>query len=285
MAVFWSAEDMTSIAILVSWNLSAGRASLINQGDGTASFDSTLPSSSCQFSPALTTNFYVPQFTPVCFTEAFNTSAYALNNLRINHGLTAQLNLQFDGEMAKRYHIGSHPATFEFGGKFRNAHKFDNAYSVEMDANSGVSIPVSQFPNSLTNNNYYGGAYKLGPNPAFQDVLNFANANSSEFTTTSSQGVDPSSYDLVEKVSSGYVMNTVDLTSKLRLVGGVRFEGTSLSTISFDQGDASATPHTPFPLIQSQWVLPFDPAQCSDSVCDYPEHQLPPFLLPRSFTA
>jgi TonB-dependent receptor len=221
--------------ILVSWNVSAARASLINQGDGLASFNSTLPSSSCQYSPSLTTNFYEPQFTPACYTEAFNTSQYALSSIRINHGLAAQVNLQFDGEMAKRYHIGSHQATFAFGGKFRNAHKFDDTYLITTTPNSGVSIPVSQFPSKLTNNNYYGGAYKLGPNPAFQDVLNFANANPSEFTSASSLGVDPSNYDLVEKVSAGYVMNTVDLTNKLRVVAGVRFEGTNLSTVSFDQ--------------------------------------------------
>jgi TonB-dependent receptor len=221
--------------VLVSWNVAAARSSLISQGDGLANFDSTLPSSSCQYSPALTTNFYEPQFTPVCYTEAFNTSAYALSRLRINHGLAAQVNLQFDGEMAKRYHIGSHPATFEFGGKFRNAHKFDDAYLITTTPNSGVSIPVSQFSSVLTNNNYYGGAYKLGPNPAFEDVLAFANANPSEFTSASSQGVDPSNYDLVEKVSAGYLLNTVDLTSKLRVVAGVRFEGTNLSTVSFDQ--------------------------------------------------
>jgi TonB-dependent receptor len=222
-------------SVLISWNASVARASLIHQGDGLASFNSTLPSSSCQFSPSLTTNFYEPQFTPVCFTEAYNTSAYALSSIKINQGLTAQLNLQFDGEMAKRYHIGSHPATFEFGGKFRNAHKFDDSYLIATTPNTGVSIPVSQFPNTLTNNNYYGGAYKLGPNPAFADVLGFANANPSEFTTASSQGVDPSNYDMVEKVSAGYLMNTVDLTSKLRLVAGIRFEGTNLSTVSFDQ--------------------------------------------------
>jgi TonB-dependent receptor len=221
--------------MLVSWNVSAGRASLINQGDGIAKFNSTLPSSSCEFSPSLTTNFYEPQFTPVCYTEAFNTSEFALDQITINRGLTAQLNLQFDGEMAKRYHIGSHPATFSFGGKFRNAHKFDDSYSDSINPNSGVSIPVSQFPSTLTNNNYYGGAYKLGPNPGFQSVLNFANANPSEFTTGSSHGLDPANYDLVEKVSAGFVMNTVDLTNKLRVVAGVRFEGTNLSTLSFDQ--------------------------------------------------
>jgi TonB-dependent receptor len=220
--------------VLISWNVSAARSSLISQGDGLANFSSTLPSSSCQFSPALTTNFYEPQFTPVCYTEAFDTSAYALSKIRINHGLAAQVNLQFDGSMAKRYHIGSHPATFEFGGKFRNAHKFDDAYLITTTPNTGVSIPVSQFPSVLSNNGYYSGAYKLGPNPAFEDVMAFVNANPSQFTTASSQGVDPSNYDLIEKVSSGYFMNTVDLSSKLRIVGGVRFEGTNLSTVSFD---------------------------------------------------
>jgi TonB-dependent receptor len=222
-------------SILISWNVAAGRSRLTHQGDGLATFNSTLPSSSCQFSPALTTNFYEPQFTPVCYTEAFDSSAYALDKIRINQGLTAQLNLQFDGEMAKRYHIGSHLATFEFGGKFRNAHKFDDSCLISTATNSGVSIPISQFPSALTNNNYYGGAYKLGPNPAFQDVLAFANANPSEFSTSSSQGLDPSNYDLVEKVSAGFLMNTIDLSSKLRIVGGVRFEGTNLSTVSFDQ--------------------------------------------------
>src|SRR6266702_7216720 len=40
--------------------------------------------------------------------------------------------------------------------------------------------------------------------------------------------------DLVEKVSAGYVMNTLDLTSRVRVVAGVRFEGTNLDTLSFD---------------------------------------------------
>ena len=47
-------------------------------------------------------------------------------------------------------------------------------------------------------------------------------------------GIDPANYDLVEKVSAGYIMNTVDLNSRFRLVAGVRFEGTNLKTVSFD---------------------------------------------------
>ena len=227
-------HDLTSIWF--NWNVSAGRSDLINQGDGSASFDSTLDSSACQFDPAATTNIYEPQWNQACFTEAFNASNYALNRLRINHGLSAPVNLQADGAIGKRYHIGSHLATFEFGGKFRNAHKFDDSYQITTSPNDGVSIPIAQFPSVLTNNNYYSGAYHLGPNPSYQAVQAFADANPNQFTTVSSQGTDTSNYDLVEKVSAGYLMNTIDFSSKFRLVAGVRFEATNLRTRSFDTG-------------------------------------------------
>jgi TonB-dependent receptor len=227
-------HDLTSIWF--NWNVSAGRSNLINQGDGSASFDSTLSNSACQFDPAATTNIYEPQWNQACFTEAYNASNYALSRLRINHGLSAQVNLQADGAIGKRYHIGSHLATFEFGGKFRNAHKFDDSYQITTSPNDGVSIPIAQFPSVLTNNNYYSGAYHLGPNPSYQAVQAFADANPSQFTTVSSQGTDTSNYDLVEKVSAGYLMNTIDFSSKFRLVAGVRFEATNLRTRSFDTG-------------------------------------------------
>jgi len=54
--------------------------------------------------------------------------------------------------MAKRYHIGSHLANIEFGGNFRNAHKFDDTYIVDFTPNG--TVPFSQFPNRFTNSNY-----------------------------------------------------------------------------------------------------------------------------------
>jgi TonB-dependent receptor len=38
---------------------------------------------------------------------------------------------------------------------------------------------------------------------------------------------------LIEKVSAGYIMQTLDISSRWRLVAGVRFEGTNLDTSSF----------------------------------------------------
>jgi TonB-dependent receptor len=215
-----------------SWEAAVSRASDTNRAPGQANFSSTLDTSTCQFDPAATTNVYLPQWTPSCYTEAYNTNNYNLKYLSTDYGLTAQLNIQAQASMGKRYHLGTHPAIFEFGGKFRNAHKFDDTYSVRLDPTS--AIPLSQFPSRLTNNNFYSGNYPAGPYPHYQDVIAFANANPGQFTSTSSQGVDPANYDLIEKVSAGYVMNTVDLTNRLRLVAGVRFEGTNLTTLSFD---------------------------------------------------
>jgi TonB-dependent receptor len=219
-----------------AWDVSASRSSQKGQvGDKNASFAATnLPSSNCQFNPASTKDRFVPQWTPACFTEAYNSSNFTLSDVSTNGGLGAQLNLQATSAMAKRYHLGSHLATFEFGGKFRNEHKFDDTFVVEYAPNAGVAVPMTLFPSRFSNSNYYGGAYKLGPNPAFQDIFPFVNSNLNQFTVTSTASGNGANYDLVEKVSAGYLMNTIDFSSRLRLVAGVRFEGTNLSTLTFD---------------------------------------------------
>jgi TonB-dependent receptor len=215
-----------------SWDASISRSRDINALAGQANFGSTLTTSACQFDPASTTSIYRPQWTPACFSEAYDPTTMALSNVQISHGQTAQLNVQFAGAMAKRYHIGSHLANIEIGGKFRNAHKFDNSYNISYAPNNTVLL--SQFPNGFTGNNYYGGTYKLGYNPNYQVVRDFLNSNLSAFTPTSTFGIDPANYGLVEKVGSGYLMNTVDFSNRVRVVAGVRFENTDLTTHTFD---------------------------------------------------
>jgi TonB-dependent receptor len=217
-----------------SWDASVSRSRDLNVSPGQASFGSTLSSSACQYSPSATTDIYRPQFTPACFSEAYDPTTMLLNNIQISKGKSAQLNLQFAGAMAKRYRIGSYLANVEVGGKFRNAHKFDDTYNIGYTPLSSENILLSQFPNGFTNSNYYDGTYKLGYNPNYQSIRNFLIANPADFTSISTFGADPANYGLTEKVSSGYVMNTIDLSSRVRVVAGVRFEGTNLDTLSFD---------------------------------------------------
>ncbi len=215
-----------------AWDISASRSRDTNVAGGQGSFNSTLASSNCQYDPAATTNIYIPQWTAACFTEISDPHTFALSNIKIGKGKTAQVNLQASGSMAKRYHIGSHLSTIEFGGRFRNAHKFDDTYS-ETYTPTG-SVLLSQFPNDLVNNNYYGSSYKLSYNPNYQQVLNYLNSNPSAFTLATTQGNDYANYDLVEKVSAGYLMNTIDFSSSFRFIVGVRFEGTDLRTVSWN---------------------------------------------------
>ncbi len=218
----------------VSWDAAVSRSRDVNNAAGQANFDSTLASSNCQYDPAATGDIYRPQWTPACFSEASDPSTFTLNRTQVGHGLTAQLNLQATGAVAKRYHIGSRQATIEVGGRFRNAHKFDDTYNVRFTPTGTVLL--SQFPNAFTNSNYYDGSYKLGYNPSYQAVRDFINSNLAAFNVTSTQGNDPANYSLRERVSAGYVMNTIDFSSRVRVVAGVRFEGTQLDTVSFDQG-------------------------------------------------
>jgi len=223
-----------------AWDISGSRSSQVGQvGDRTARFDSNLPTSNCQFDLANTKDIYTPQWTPTCFTEAYtNQTTMPLTRMQINHGLTAQVNLQFAGAMAKRYRLGSHTASIEVGGKFRNAHKFANTFEDTFKpTGSGANLTLADFSNGFTNSNYYQGAYKLGPNPRFTPVFNAFAADNAASAANYSLSEDTSSqFDLIEKVSAGYVMNTIDF-NKIRLVAGVRFEGTNLDTATpiFDQ--------------------------------------------------
>jgi hypothetical protein len=112
-------------------------------------------------------------------------------------GLTAQLNLQFSGAMAKNYRLGSRLATVEIGGRFRNEHKFDNSFTPDFPVPDGVVLlPLNQFPSVLSNTSYYGGTYPLGPNPGFRTVLAAFNAAMPGALSTANPIPTGNNYDL-----------------------------------------------------------------------------------------
>jgi TonB-dependent receptor len=119
------------------------------------------------------------------------------------------------------------------GGKFRNEHKFDNSFTPSFSVDPSATIlPLSQFTSVLSNSNYYNGAYPLGPNPGYRDVLKAFNALMPG-ALSGPAVANGNNFDLIEKVSSGYIMDTIDFP-KVRFNAGVRFEGTNLDTLSFD---------------------------------------------------
>ncbi|MGA3028902.1 MAG: TonB-dependent receptor [Bryobacteraceae bacterium] len=219
-----------------TWEISAS-PSLYGQRapGGTAKFGSTLSSSLCQFNPAATTNQYLPQWSPACFTEGYNPANLALSGIDQNGGHAGQLNLGLAAAGARRYHIGSRSAMIEYGGKFRNDHKYADTYSISISPNG--TNPLSSFPSVLTNSNYYnGGSYRLGYNASYENVIAYVNAHTSDFTFSNTAGQDPSEYSLAEKISAGYLMNTIDFSSRLRFIVGLRAEVTSDDVRNFAFG-------------------------------------------------
>jgi TonB-dependent receptor len=163
--------------------------------------------------------------------------------------LAAQVNLEGTVSFAKTYSIGSHGSTFESGFYIRNAHKFDDSFEIDYCPTNAAAAPLaSQFLSGFTNSNYYGGHYPLGPGVSWEQANSFFQTNRSLFDTvsgpcasqTAPQGGNSNNFDLIERVTAGYVMNSINF-SRFRLVAGVRFEGTRDDTTSFDTNAGTLT--------------------------------------------
>ena len=230
---------------LINWQFAVARSRMLNPIGGGESHDNfgyTGSLSNCQWNSAATKNLLLPVFTPACFAEAYNPSNLQLQQIQDSgHGKTAQLNLEGTISAAKNYHIGSHTSTFETGFYIRNAHKFDDSFEIDYCPTNPAAAPLaSQFVNGFTNHNYYNGHYPYGPGISWDKIRTYFKANPGAFTSDPTicpqnfpQGGNTNNFDLVERVTAGYIMNSVDF-SRFRLVGGVRFEGTQDTTLSFD---------------------------------------------------
>lgn len=178
---------------------------------------------------------YRPQYTcDVTGNAIFDPSQYYLDTVDLTFGQATQLNLQGSASMGINYHLGSHFSTLEFGGQFRNEHKGQDAYSPEYDNNN--KTPMTQYLGTFTNPHFYGGSYRLGPVTSFGLITGDLNANPGAYSldegTTHLQS-DAANYNLQERVSAGYIMNTLELGTRVHLQAGLRFEATNTSNTGY----------------------------------------------------
>jgi len=208
---------------LLAYDFSVSRSSSEDHGYSTATFDGP---SGIPFTVD-TTHPLRPNLIPQGgFSTVYQPSLYALSGLEISKAYSPQVNLQGGASVAKNYTLGGHFATFEFGGKVRNAHKFEDSNDFVYDSNTNPRM--TPFLGSFTNPDYYDKRYTLGPTIDFSKVKASFHSNPGEFTLNDSDSklnTIPNNYDLVERVSAGYVMNTMDV-GRVRLQTGLRFEGT-----------------------------------------------------------
>jgi TonB-dependent receptor len=236
----------------VTWEASVARSrEFASAGNPGPDFTDNLTTSACMYDPSLTASVSInrPQWTPNCYTEAFNQANYSLQDFVLSEGKTAQLNLQGATSIGQRYHIGGHLATLEFGAKYRTAHKFDDSYTLGFQALP--NLPDTMFLNSYHNANYYDGTYSPGPVTDYNKILSYFTQNPSQFALepynpngNTTIGGNPANFDYDEKIPAGYVMNTIDL-GRFRLVAGLRVEGTILDTYTF-QSTTNASGNTTY---------------------------------------
>jgi TonB-dependent receptor len=60
-------------------------------------------------------------------------------------------------------------------------------------------------------------------------------SNKSQLVFNQDSMPNSNNYDLIERIPAGYVMNTIELASRVRLVTGLRIEATHVDTTSFDE--------------------------------------------------
>jgi len=166
----------------------------------------------------------------------YDPSHYNLQGLDIGQSYSPQLNLQGGFSAARNYVWHEHFGTLEFGAKLRNAHKFQDARDPVF--NSVDNPAMTAFLGTFTNSNYYDNHYTFGPTVDYSMVTAYFrnHGNDPNFFTedvaSSSQNSYPNNYDLVERVSAGYLMNTLDF-GRVRLQTGLRFEGTNEDVLGY----------------------------------------------------
>jgi TonB-dependent receptor len=204
--------------------------------------------STCTF--ATGPSIYRPQFPCAASDPIHDPNQYALQNINLTTGQSMQINLQGNGSMGFNYNLGTHASTFEFGGLVRNAHKGQYAFSPTYDCQNlnGAGQPqspcppnftpplMSQFTTNFTDPSYYGGSYRFGPVTAFERIQDWLEKNPGVLPLDEGAthlNSDPANYNLQERISAGYVMNTVELGSKFHLQTGLRIEGTNESNTGY----------------------------------------------------
>lgn len=207
-----------------------------NPGADFAPTDSSV-GADCQYDPSTTISIHRPQFN--CGSDPiYDPTQYALQDVNLTSGNATQLNLTAAGSYGLNYHLGSHSSTLEIGAQIRNEHKGQFAYSPTYDNFAGTATPppMSMFTSNFTDPSFYGGSYRMGPVTHFELIEKWLANNPTALPLDEAAthlNSDASNYNLQERITAGYVMDTLDLGSRASLQAGLRIEATNESNTGY----------------------------------------------------
>jgi len=243
----------------LTWEIAAARSYEVDSaGNPKADFSWLGPKEKCNYNPSTQTNLYAPSF-GICDqagSPLLNSSLWVLKDLTTSKGLTSDLNLSAAASYARNYYAGGHFGTFEAGFKIRNGHKTQDATETVYDGFSKTdpALLMSALQGTFDNHNYNpGGKYfggQFGPVSDFYTAQNYVVGNLAANLDPVKTAADtyPNIFHTVERITAGYVMNTIDI-GKLHVQTGVRFDQTQMDTFGYNVTLIPAgAPNSPCPL-------------------------------------
>jgi TonB-dependent receptor len=161
-----------------------------------------------------------------------------------------------------------------------------------------VTIPITQFGGTFTDPHYYDNAYPWPiQNVDYTLVQNYVQTHPQQFVVRGGPGPNAANYDLTERVAAGYVMNTLDVSPRARVVAGLRLESTHVDTSSFNTNTGkqdyvaggnyvdvlpsaavkfAITPNSTFRVVYSRALSRPDPQDIAQAVGPINDTQTPP---------
>ena len=108
-----------------------------------------------------------PSSPPPQGVNIFDPTQYVYTGQRVNNYYNPEVDLGFGASLSPpTTPSAGHAGTFEFGGRFRNVHKFanqDTRYTVPARRRDDPALSMTNFLNGFTDPNYYGNHYTFGP--------------------------------------------------------------------------------------------------------------------------
>jgi TonB-dependent receptor len=262
----------------------------LGQGRSTGGFYSANVSgpSNVQFNVD-TSNPFLPKFNQVAGDNMFDPTNYTLGGPHFHFFRAVSMSTDnhiFERDLtgsisvARQYTAGSHFGTFEVGFKVRDTHKSSHFFEPTFDTNPPFTplAPLTTFIGSTATPNpkyYLGGNYRLLPFSNFDKILSYFKTNYAgaicntppnpgglfcEDTSFEHLISDSNDYHTLERVTAGYVQNTITL-GRFRVLGGLRIEGTQGSFVgTFAKFDSSGAFLTDLPLPGQQTYVDYLPS-------------------------
>jgi TonB-dependent receptor len=228
----------------LTWEGAVSRSKEVSSaGNPKADFAWIGPSEECNYAPVGATNF--PQFGacsgPGSPLENANDFVFKDITYPDPKGVSTQLNLTGEITYAHNYTAHGHFGVIEAGYKISNGHKLQDATEAVYDgwgtkaSTPGVSAySMAALQGYFHNTDYFKGQFlggKFGPVSDFDKTTAFLFANMPQDVDGYKTALDnyPNLFGIIERVSAGYVMNTIDI-ARLHIQAGVRFEDTTMRT-------------------------------------------------------